>query len=137
MKKPFKNLRIYTTHELAKVYPSTLCMARSTVNSWDRSFKHAYHITTHVFSRQSRIFSNFSNLSHFLSFCMSNLKGRPARLYLKGLCKDILLYRFWFFNFDIKFLKGDQSSKVLTAQIYLIINGLKGRQDFSSPIQSS
>jgi hypothetical protein len=29
MKTPLKNLRIYTTHVLAKAYPLTLCMARS------------------------------------------------------------------------------------------------------------
>jgi hypothetical protein len=35
---------------------------------------------------------------------------------------------FLFFYFDLDFLKGVQNSRALHAQIYLITNGLGGRQ---------
>jgi hypothetical protein len=37
-----------------------------------------------------------------------------------GIGEDTLCYRFFFFFFDVEFLKGVQSSEAFTAQIYLI-----------------
>ncbi len=39
-----------------------------------------------------------------------------------------LITGFRFLNFDLEFLTGVQSFKALTAKIYLITNGLRGRQ---------
>jgi hypothetical protein len=38
-----------------------------------------------------------------------------------------------YFYFDLEFPKGVQSSNALSAQIFLIINGLRGRQVFMFP----
>jgi hypothetical protein len=38
-----------------------------------------------------------------------------------------------FFYFDLEFQKGVQISKALNAQIFLIINDLRGRQVFTVP----
>jgi hypothetical protein len=43
------------------------------------------------------------------------------------------LFRFWFLNIDLEFLKRAQSFKALTAKIYLITDGLKGRQVLMFP----
>ncbi len=43
----------------------------------------------------------------------------------------------WFFNFDLEILKWVQNSIVLRAQIYLITNGLEGRQVLIFPELSS
>jgi hypothetical protein len=48
--------------------------------------------------------------------------------------KDMALYRFFdFLNFDLEFLKGIQSFKALTGEIYVITNDLGGRQVFMFP----
>jgi hypothetical protein len=54
--------------------------------------------------------------------------GQPENgTYWKGLHKEMPCNGFWFFNFDLEFLKGAQSFKVLTAHMYLITNGLTGQ----------